>query len=104
MDYSIDPAISPNSHDYEQLGTIYSSHKDSGSTLATATAQSRREAGLQRVPQDEGGNSPAEWGTAIRRDRQGRPFLYERDLGGGVRLLTRVIWAQDARPGVHFGH
>jgi hypothetical protein len=39
------------------------------------------------------GDSPAEWGRAIRFDAQGRPDVYEKVLGPGQKVLTHVFWA-----------
>ena len=38
-------------------------------------------------------NSPAAWGQLVRTLAGGRVQVFERDLGHGVKMLTRVIWA-----------
>jgi len=84
MDYTSNPSTNqhPNSHDYEELVSIYS-HLDAtmtvGSAVATAPAGS--------------GNDASEWGTAIRTSGDGRPSLYVRTLGNGRALFTFVTWA-----------
>jgi hypothetical protein len=38
-------------------------------------------------------NTPAEWGALVRTLAGGRVQVFERDLGNGHKVLTRVIWA-----------
>ncbi len=88
MDYTSDPDgppsnEHPNSHDYEQLETIYG-HLDSTTTVSASAAKGSN-ADL---------NSPAEWGKVIRTDADGRPSLYVRDFGGGQKVFTFVYWAR----------
>jgi len=99
MDYTNSPASNqhPNSHDYQELTSIYS-HTDSTNTAAAQTT----DFGV-RVPgqapiaprglNEEAGDSPAEWGRVIGNDGLGRPNLYVQDLGGGHRKITHVLWA-----------
>ena len=86
MDYTDNPSTNqhPNQHDYDQLELIYR-HADDTTTVGSTTAA--------RSPADPG-NDPSQWGRAIRTSGDGRPSLYERDLGGGRRLFTFVIWAR----------
>ncbi|MDO8600298.1 MAG: hypothetical protein Q7R73_01595 [bacterium] len=92
MDYTSDPDgppsnEHPNAHDFEQLEIIYA-HLDSTNTVFQ--------------PKLGGGNSAngvdpaagAEWGRIVRRAANGKPSLYEHDLGGGEKVFTFVIWAQ----------
>jgi len=94
MDYTKDPAGTaattgpldnqhPNQHDYDQLATIYV-HTDATTTVG-ASAPSPSAAGA--------GNSQAEWGRAVRYASDGRPILFERDLGNDQRVFTFVVWA-----------
>jgi hypothetical protein len=69
----------PDQHDYDQLLAIYN-HVDSAASLPASSPEAT-------------GNAPAEWGRAIGRDAQGRANLFERDLGNGGRVITRVTWA-----------
>lgn len=114
MDYSSNPAGGvyngfdygpsnehPNDHDYEQILTIY--NHDDGYTSAIAQAGTNfgvREVG-KAAPSpalsEPAGLSPAEWGRAIAYDPQGRPNVFQKDLGGGVRKLTHVVWTPDAK-------
>ena len=104
MDYSRNPAGGvfsngfdygpsnehPNAHDYDQLVSIYN-HNDG---FTTATPLGVRAAAGTSEP---AGLGPSEWGTAIRRDAQGRPNVFVKDLGRGERKVTHVLWAVDAR-------
>ncbi|HKP33149.1 MAG TPA: hypothetical protein VJT70_00015 [Sphingomicrobium sp.] len=80
----------PNAHDYDQLITTYG-HNDGFATAAPLVA---RGADANSEP---AGVSPAEWGTAIRRDAMGRPNVFIKDLGRGQKKITHVLWAVDAR-------
>ena len=84
----------PNTHDYDELVTIYT-HLDSSSTTIPQTNFGIRQVGkaVPRSASFEPGDSPAEWGRAIHADRQGRPDVFVRDLGGGHNVLTHVFWA-----------
>lgn len=90
MDYTSNPDgppsnLQPNFHDYEELDSIYG-HLDAittiGQSLPTASANGDY-------------NSRAEWGRAIRDN--GYVALFEKELGGGRKLLTYVIWARDVQ-------
>ena len=84
MDYTNDPSTNqhPNKHDYDELVTIYK-HLDTTTTVATAVAVG-------------GGNGHGNrgWGRAIRTSGHGRPTTFVRDLRGGQRVFTFVIWAR----------
>lgn len=86
MDYSNDPGPNqhPNAHDYDMLEQIYA-HLDATTTLSATTA-SAAAAGQA--------NSQADWGRAIRQSSDGRPILFEKDLGHGQRVFTFVVWAE----------
>ena len=78
MDYTSDPSTNqhPNTHDYEQLETIYS-HLDSTTTVdETAAAAS----------------TPPGWGRMIRDN--GHSALFAHDLGNGMVVFSFVIWAR----------
>lgn len=87
MDYSSDPTQNqhPNQHDYDQLQTIYS-HLDNTTTIASIPAP---------VAQGEYA-APADWGQLVRRSKDGRQEVYERDFGNGITLITFVILAAPA--------
>lgn len=88
MDYTNKPAgppsnEHPNQHDYDQIVSIYS-HVDSTTTVGSTTAA--RGASNEVGRQDQ-------WGQARRYDSRGRPTVFERDFGGGKKVVTFVIWA-----------
>jgi hypothetical protein len=71
----------PNSHDFQELLTIYN-HIDSGASVA-ATA-------------DESGDHPGQWGRLVRSSKNNRVQIYELDLGSGNKKVTHVFWADPA--------
>jgi len=70
----------PNSHDYDQLLSIYN-HVESAMVAQQGPAS------------DLAGETPAEWGRAVRFDRLGRPNVFERAEGPGRKVVTHVFWA-----------
>ncbi len=95
MDYTNDPGGTlynqlsnrhPNTHDFNQLGTIYA-HLDT-----TTTAFSKISS---QAASDIDTSNASEWGKAIRKSADGRTVLHERDLGKGQKLFTFVIWADE---------
>lgn len=101
MDYTNDPTTNqhPNQHDYDELDTIYA-HLDGISTvLASVYGVGTGDGGNGKgkpasVGQDIDLGNPSAWGEAVRQDAEGRNSLYARDLGGGEKLFTFVIWAR----------
>lgn len=87
MDYSnnAEPNQHPNQHDYDMLVSIYA-HADSTSTVASQPAQSDSDA---RV-----GNSPRAWGRLVDGSPGRGVSTYVRNLGGGHKTVTHVIWAR----------
>ncbi|MDO8552093.1 MAG: hypothetical protein Q7S01_01025 [bacterium] len=77
----------PNAHDYDELGAIYA-HLDSFNSSFTSLASRSAD---RRANIDT--SDAREWGREIRASRDGRSILYERDLGGGEKVLTFVTWA-----------
>lgn len=89
MDYTSDPDGPPSNehpdgHDYDMLASIYA-HTDGTTTVGASTGQQAAAAGAA--------NSQADWGRAVRHAGDGRPILFEQDLGHGRRIFTFVIWA-----------
>ena len=76
----------PNTHDYDQLVTIYT-HLDSTNTS------------FQSVGRGSAGNDSSEWGRLVRTTNDGRTSLFERDFGNGNKMFTFVIWADEAEAG-----
>jgi hypothetical protein len=87
--------VHTNDHDYEQLTAIYS-HNDGFTTASQGTNFGVRQVGQRPLSTEPAGTSPAEWGSAIRRDSLGRPNVFVKDLGAGQKKLTHVLWAVDA--------
>lgn len=87
MDYTSDPESNqhPNTHDYEMLETIYA-HLDTTTTISQSTASS--------AMSDIDTSNPKEWGKEIRRSKDGRASLFERDLGNGHKVFTHVFWVE----------
>jgi hypothetical protein len=86
MDYTSNPLgppsnEHPNSHDYEQIKSIYGSHLDSTTTIDQSTDSTRTQ--VER----------GQFGLLIRSTNRGRTELYMLDLGNGQRIWTHVIWA-----------
>jgi hypothetical protein len=73
----------PNQHDYNELVSIYG-HLDSSTTITASSAANAAGAS----------DSPNEWGKLISQSRDGRSATYERDAGGGSKVVTLVIWAR----------
>ena len=117
MDYTNDPdgiikgQLSnehPNGHDYDELGIIYA-HLDSTTTVGQTVQSGPGKGKLPPVLTDPDSDEPvqlgtAQWGKLIRSTNNGRTELYELNLGGGHKVLTRVIWAEpEQEPGPQRG-
>lgn len=81
----------PNLHDYEMLLYVYD-HGDSSFAVTNDPATSSLEVG----------NSPKDWGRAVKFDRFGRPTLFVRLLSPTEKILTEVIWAPGEGPKERF--
>ena len=83
---SADPTnnTKPNQHDYDELVIIYN-HSDGALVAADGSISSEMDV------DDEDAST---WGTATSFDKKGRPVTYERELGGGKKKLTHVLWAE----------
>ena len=78
----------PNTHDYDQLDTIYA-HLE-----ASISAVSKKFLAPANTNANDIDTSDAkEWGKVIRKSNDGRSSLHERDLGKGNKIFTFVIWA-----------
>ena len=96
MDYTSDPDgppsnEHPNAHDYEMLETIYA-HLDDFSTVDQTTSSGQTHGG-QPAFVNALLDDPSEWGT--KHKDNGYVALFERDFGGGNKVLTYVIWAKE---------
>ena len=97
MDYTSNPTTNqhPNTHDYEQLETIYG--HDDGFTTATST---RLPLAMPPAMGLIDLDNPRNWGESMHRSANGRQETFELDFGGGNKVLTHVFWADpdnDAR-------
>lgn len=95
MDYTNNPKgppsnEHPNAHDFEQIEIIYG-HLDGITTVAQTTVSGF---GNRAAVSGAGGEDSADWGRAVRTSSDGRPSLFERDLGAGNKVFTFVIWAR----------
>ena len=73
----------PNQHDYDELRIIYG-HLDSSTTVAASPA-AKAAAGL---------DAPNEWGKLVSASTDDHSATYERDFGGGNKVVTFVIWTR----------
>lgn len=100
MDYTNDPDggaggvsnsdpsnIEPNSHDFNQLLSIYN-HRDSSNT-ATST--------LPNSAGQDDDNHPGSWGRLVHSSPNGRVQVFELDMGRGLKKITHVFWADPER-------
>ena len=100
MDYTNNPAgplsnEHPNTHDYAQLESIYW-HFDSTNTVVQSASSTPSPGNASDA------NGPP-WGRVVKTYADGRPSLYELDLGGRHKLLTFVIWTQEHGGQKHMG-
>ena len=96
MDYTGNPAgppsnEHPNTHDFDELGIIYS-HLDGFTTVSQTTAQNAKSIAGQ--VQENLGDNPGDWGKTVRDN--GKVALFERDFGAGRKVFTFVIWANES--------
>lgn len=94
MDYSNDPVPNqhPNAHDYEELDIIYA-HLDSTTTIGQTSLTGHMPPAMADIDFE----TPAQWGKLIRTSHGGRTEVYELDFGGGHKVFTFVIWAEEGR-------
>jgi hypothetical protein len=74
----------PNSHDYNQLVSIYS-HNDSTTTTSFT------------APETGNSDTPEDWGTPVAKDNHGRDIIFERELGYNNKKFTFVFWAEEPK-------
>ncbi|WP_206484300.1 hypothetical protein [Thalassotalea sp. G2M2-11] len=95
MDYQDPPTPIPNTHDYEQLETIYGSHIDSYDSY-TAGSGGGGDGGVCNAPPGKGcnkagANNDVGWGMSL--GRRGNAETFVRIDHNGIRHLTHVTWA-----------
>jgi hypothetical protein len=84
MDYTNDPSTNqhPNSHDYDELVTIYS-HLDDSTTVGITSSRQ----------QPQVGSDPSTWGKRVEGSRATGHSTFVRDFGHGNYVVTFVTWA-----------
>lgn len=92
MDYTSNPYgppdnEHPNTHDYDELITIYS-HLDSSTTVGSPVPPAMNDIEL---------SGRAQWGRLVKQSEGGHTAVYEADFGGGHKVFTFVIWADGGR-------
>jgi hypothetical protein len=82
MDYTNNPSTNqhPNSHDYQELQTIYG-HLDNTTTVGA-------------TPTGVNANAANSWGKLVSTSANGRTSTYVQHLGNGQSIVTHVIWAR----------
>ncbi len=96
MDYTSNPVgppsnEHPNQHDYDQLVTIYGGHTDTTTTATQTSAQGAMPPAMSDIDFE----GPGQWGKLLRSTNRGRTEVYELDFGGGHKVFTFVIWADE---------
>ena len=92
MDYTSNPKGNekPNSHDYEQLEWIYG-HLDSTTSASQASPRDAAPPAMNEIDFE----GPGQWGKLVRSTHGGRLQRFELDFGGGHKIFTFVIWADE---------
>jgi len=95
MDYTSLPSSNtmPNTHDYEQLESIYNHTEGGGGDGGGCNPRSPKcnpGASAADVLAGMDSNGPAHWGRLI--SEHGPQEVYEMNLGGGRKILTHVTW------------
>jgi hypothetical protein len=92
MDYTSDPSTNqhPNTHDYDELATIYG-HTDSSTTVGLATTGTAADV--------DDAVTPEQWGEIVSESADGHATEYMRRDGDGNIILTHVSWV----PGFEHG-
>jgi hypothetical protein len=98
MDYTNNPESNqhPNTHDFDELWTIYGYHTDNTTTAGATKLPSAAPPAMGQLSFD----APAQWGQLVHASPNGRQEMYELDFGRGNKVITHVFWADpgaDAR-------
>jgi hypothetical protein len=79
-------STTPNQHDYDELGIIYS-HLDSTTTIGAAAKMPPAMSNIDFTEE-------ANWGQLVRGSRESGQSVYLQDLGHGNKVITFVTWAK----------
>lgn len=87
MDYTSNPAsnMHPNQHDFDQLETIYA-HLDTFNSNFSPVASTQ---GASNVDTED----KSKWGKEVKKSKDNKHSLFERNLGNGEKVITFVTWA-----------
>lgn len=93
MDYTSNPTTNqhPNTHDYDELDTIYA-HLDSSTTVGASILPSSMPPAMGDIDPD----GPSHWGRLVRSSRDGHSQTFELDFGQGHKIVTHVLWTDEA--------
>lgn len=96
MDYTNNPSSNqrPNTHDFNQLETIYS-HLDSSTTVGMSTGSQGQPPAMTDIDLE----GPGQWGRKIRESGNGRVETFELDFGNGNKVFTFVTWIEGRERG-----
>lgn len=87
----------PNTHDFNQLVTMYS-HTDSSTTIGQSVNAMPPAANNMEL------DGPGQWGKEVHRSANGRVSIFEQDFGNGHKVITHVFWALEGPRGNRGGH
>lgn len=92
MDYTSAPQgnETPDAHDFAQLETIYS-HTDASAQLASASTEPPGAA----ASDEAGGEGPEDWGRGVQFHDNGLPFVFEKTVAPGTKVITHVFWTEE---------
>ena len=95
MDYQDPPFPSPNTHDFDQLTSIYTHLDTTGGGGGSGGGGGKGKSGGSGLPPGFTGldvSGPGQWGRQVAISRNGLEEVFEADFGGGNRIITFVRW------------
>jgi len=100
MEYTSTPTevdMTPDAHDYEQLELMYPTGAGTGDGGGdTGGPPACKGRGCKQGAGFAVGHTPDSWGTPIDFLPNGKPFMYERTLSNGTKIVTHVTWTIEA--------
>lgn len=106
MEYTSTPTeidMTPDAHDYEQLEAMYPTSGGTGDGGGNGGGKGGNKPRGKPASLPSVGNTPESWGRPIDFLPNGKPFVYERALSDGTRIVTHVTWTIEAA-GEHGDH